>query len=265
MEVGRFKAVRHTMRLNSTMNVRPAIRGRQDFSSNFGLGFNNRFDLKYLSQETDSTLVEKKLDGVIDWSLNSSYNPQGLPGRQWQPISSGLTVKPGQSRYLKLKVSNSIDPYTLSLLSTRFTYGLSFGGRFDVGQVAEMEEPQRNAAIDALGVDLEQHAGFIFDSPCANPIEGLEGLVIGIEPIDLGPVTVGGTLGLGAFSFERPIEPPPTDPNAATTEIQKVFYGKIFAVIALLYFFESHISVLITCCHSTPLSLSFIGILKDTI
>jgi lipopolysaccharide export system protein LptA len=158
MEVGRFRAVRHTMRLNSSMNIRPAIRNRQNFSSSVGLGFNNRFDLKYMSQESDTTLVEKKLDGVIDWALNTSYVPQALPGTQWKPISSGLTVKPGQSRYLKLKVSNSIDPYTLSLLSTRFTYGLSFGGRLDVGQVAEMEEQQRNAAIDQLGVDLVAEA-----------------------------------------------------------------------------------------------------------
>ena len=40
-------------------------------------------------------------------------------------------------------------------------------------------------------------------------------------------------MGLGRFSFERPIEPPPTDPNAATTEIQKVLYGKIAGEITV--------------------------------
>ena len=95
---------------------------------------------------------------MIDWSLSTSYNPQAAPGEQWGDISSGLTVKPGQSRYLKLKVSNSIDPYTLALMSTRFTYGLSFTGRLDVGEVQEMEEPQRNSAIDQLGIDLAAEA-----------------------------------------------------------------------------------------------------------
>ncbi len=158
MNIGRFRAVRHTARFNTSLSVRPGLRNRQDFGSSIGLGFDNRFDLKYVSQENDTTLTEKKLDGVIDWSLNTSYNPQGQPGRRWGDISSGLTVKPGQSKYLKLKVSNSIDPVDLALKSTRFTYGLSFGGRLDLGEVAEMEEPQRNSAIDKLGVDLAAEA-----------------------------------------------------------------------------------------------------------
>ncbi|MEN8005976.1 MAG: putative LPS assembly protein LptD [Candidatus Krumholzibacteriota bacterium] len=158
MNVGRFRAVRHTARFNSSWNVRPGLRNRQDYGSSIGLGFDNRFDLKYVSQENDTTFTEKKLDGVIDWSLNTSYNPQGASGERWNDISSGLTVKPGQSRYLKLKVSNSIDPYSLALKSTRFTYGLSFAGKLDVGDVAEMEEQKRNSAIDRLGVDLQAAA-----------------------------------------------------------------------------------------------------------
>ncbi len=153
MNVGRFRAVRHTMRLNSSMSVRPGIRNRQDFGSSIGLNFDNRFDLKYVSQENDTTFTEKKLDGVIDWTLSSSFNPQAAPRLQWAPISSGLTVKPGQSRFLKLKVSNSIDPNTLALRSTRFTYGLSFNGRLDMGNVQEAEKQNRNAALDRLGFD----------------------------------------------------------------------------------------------------------------
>ena len=154
LKVGRFRALRHTARFNSSWSVRPGLKNRQDYSSTIGLGFDNRFDLKYMSQENDTTLTEKKLDGVIDWSLNTSYNPQGPPTRRWGDISSGLTVKPGQSRYLRLKVNNSIDPNTLALKSTRFSYQLSFSGRLDVGDVGEVQEQERNAAIDQLGVDL---------------------------------------------------------------------------------------------------------------
>jgi lipopolysaccharide export system protein LptA len=154
MNVGRFRAVRHTARFNSSWNVRPGLKNRQTYGSSIGLGFDNRFDLKYMSQENDTTLTEKKLDGVIDWSLNTSYNPQAEPNQRWNDISSGLTVKPGQSRYLRLKVSNSIDPYSLALKSTRFTYGLSFSGRLDVGEVEQIQEQERNSAIDKLGQDL---------------------------------------------------------------------------------------------------------------
>ncbi len=154
LNVGRFRAVRHTARFNSSWSVRPGLKNRQTYGSTVSLGFDNRFDLIYMSQENDTTFTEKKLDGVIDWALNTSYNPQGEPGRRWSDISSGLTVKPGQSRYLRLKVNNSIDPYSLALKSTRFTYGLSFSGRLDVGYVEEIEEQERNRAIDQLGVDL---------------------------------------------------------------------------------------------------------------
>ena len=158
LNVGRFRAVRHTARFNSSWNVRPGLKDRQTYSSSIGLGFDNRFDLKYISQENDSTFTEKKLDGVIDWTLNTSYNPQGASGQRWADISSGLTVKPGQSRYLRLKVSNSIDPYSLALKSTRFTYNLSFSGRLDVGEVGQVEEEKRNSAIDRLGVDFQAEA-----------------------------------------------------------------------------------------------------------
>jgi lipopolysaccharide export system protein LptA len=158
MNVGRFRAVRHTARFNSSWNVRPGLKNRQTYGSSIGLGFDNRFDLKYMSEENDTTLTEKKLDGVIDWTLNTSYNPQGEPKRRWSDISSGLTVKPGQSRYLKLKVSNSIDAYSLALKSTRFTYGLSFSGRLDVGEVEQIKEQERNSAIDQLDQEVAASA-----------------------------------------------------------------------------------------------------------
>ena len=154
LEVGRLKALRHTARFNTSWNLAPGLGSKQAHRTSVGLGFDNRFDLKYLSAENDSTLTEKKLDGVIDWSLRTSFSPKAEPGQQWGEISSGLTVKPGQSRYLKLKVSNTIDPYTLALKRTAFTYGLSFSGRLDVGEVPAQEEQKRSAAIDRLGIDL---------------------------------------------------------------------------------------------------------------
>ncbi len=154
LEVGRFRAIRHTMRLNSSWNVTPGIRDRQDYRTSVGLGFDNRFDLKYLSAQGDSTFTEKKLDGVVDWSLRTSYQPQASNGRFWSDISSGLTIKPGQSRYLTAEGQQHDRPEDLALKSTRFSYGLSFKGRLDVGQVAAADEQLRNSAIDRLGIDL---------------------------------------------------------------------------------------------------------------
>lgn len=155
LQVGRLKALRHTARFNTSWNLSPGLGSKQRHSTSIGLNLNNRIDVKYLGAGSDSTITEKKLDGVIDWSLSTSFSPKAPVDRQWSDISSGLTVKPGQSRYLKLQVTNSIDPYKFALKSTRFTYQLSFSGRLDVGEVPEVEERQRNEAIDRLGIDLE--------------------------------------------------------------------------------------------------------------
>jgi lipopolysaccharide export system protein LptA len=159
IKVGRLQALRHTLRLNSSYNLNPGLAGgRQAHSTSVGLSLNNRFDLKYLGGDADSTLTEKKLDGLLDWGLSTNYSPKNEPGDRWGIISSNLSIKPGKSRALSLKVANSIDPKTLSLQSTRFNYGLSFSGRADVGAVTEAPADVRNAGIDRLGVDKEAAA-----------------------------------------------------------------------------------------------------------
>ncbi len=158
LQMGRLQALRHTARFNTSWSLSPGLGSKQAHNTSVGLSFDNRFDLKYLGADSDTTFVEKKLDGVIDWSLRTSFSPKAEPGQQWGDISSGLTVKPGQSRYLKLKVSNTIDPKTLALKRTSFTYGLSFSGRLDVGQVPAIQEEKKNSAIDRLGIDLVEGA-----------------------------------------------------------------------------------------------------------
>ncbi len=156
LHVGRLQALRHTARFNTSWTLSPGLGSKQAHSTSLSLSWDNRLDLKYLGADSDSTLTAKKIDGVIDWSLRTSYNPKAEPGKQWADISSGLTIKPGQSRYLKLKVSNTIDPYLLALKRTSFTYGLSFRGKLDVGEVPAEAEMKRNSAIERLGVELKE-------------------------------------------------------------------------------------------------------------
>lgn len=153
-QVGRLRAIRHTLKLNSTWSLTPGLSSGQVHNTSVSLSMDNRLDAKYLGAGSDSTMTEKKLDGLLDWSLSTSYSPKREPGERWGTISSGLTVKPGQSQALRLKVSNSIDPTTLALMSTRFTYGLNFSGKVDLGKVPAPPPERRNQAIDRLGVDL---------------------------------------------------------------------------------------------------------------
>lgn len=152
VQVGRLRAVRHTVRLGSSWNVSPALGDKQPYNTSLSLSLDQRFDVKYRSGAADSTGTDKKLDGVIDWTLNTSYSPRRSAGQRWGDIASGLTIRPGQSRYLQLKVSNTIDAQRLALKDTRFSYGVNFSGRLDLGQVRIETEQRRNPAIERLGL-----------------------------------------------------------------------------------------------------------------
>jgi hypothetical protein len=123
-------------------------------SQSVSLSVGNRFDVKYAAEAAGGdTTVTKKLDGLIDWQLGTSYNPEA-PVRRWTNIGSALTFKPGQSRNLRFKVNNTIDPYKWVILSTRLTYGLTLNGRIDTGGYQEeREERQRSAGLERLGVE----------------------------------------------------------------------------------------------------------------
>lgn len=151
-EIGRLRAIRHTVRMGSSWSVSPALGDKQPYSTALSLTLEQRFDVKYRPAGTDTAAADKKLDGVIDWTLGTSYNPRRPEGQRWADIASGLTIKPGQSRYLQLKVSNTIDARKLALKDTRFSYGVNFSGRLDLGKVEAEAERKRNAAIERLGL-----------------------------------------------------------------------------------------------------------------
>ncbi len=153
VRVGALRAIRHTLRFTTGWSVRPALRGRQSFGSSYNFSLGNRFDVKYASGGKDSTETTKKLDGLVDWDLGTSYNPKAPSGDRWSDIRSSLQIRPGQANYLKLRVTNTIDPRNLALKSTNFTYGLSFSGRLDTGAGGAVPEAERNGAIDRLGLE----------------------------------------------------------------------------------------------------------------
>ena len=167
LRLGRLRGLRHTLRFSVGHAWRPSLGEKQRQSESFSFSLGNRFDLKYLKgSESDSTAEIGKLDGLLDWSLSTSYNPQAEPAQRWADIGSSIAIKPGRSRHLNFKVNNSIDPYEWKILSTRFTYGLNLQGRLDTGGSEELIEPPRNQAIERLGVSAD------------STVVGTEGLVV---------------------------------------------------------------------------------------
>ena len=151
LPLGRLRAFRHTFRFSANYAWRPSLGSKQLQNESVGFSIGNRFDLKYLSgSPSDSTAETKKLDGVLDWSLGFSYDPART--LMWSPISSNITIRPGQGRNLNMKVGNTVDPYRWKVVDTRVTYGFNIAGRFDTGGEVKDAELELNDAIDRLGI-----------------------------------------------------------------------------------------------------------------
>jgi hypothetical protein len=158
INLGVIRTLRHTLRLGTGWTLRPGLSGHQDHSTSYTFSMGNVIDVKYLSADSDTTLTEKKLDGLLDWDLSTGYSPKAAPDRRWSDIRSSLLVRPGQSRFLRLQVNNTIDPKKLALKSTTFNYGLNFSSRFDLGGVSAPPPPARSAAIERLGLPADASA-----------------------------------------------------------------------------------------------------------
>jgi lipopolysaccharide export system protein LptA len=149
--IGRLRGLRHTMRLSVSHRLSPTIANKQSRSESYSFSLGNRFDLKYAAAGSDSTEELKKMDGILDWSLGTSYSPDREKDERWGTINNNFTIKPGNNRNLKLTLTNSVDPQAMRVTSTRIVYGLNLSGRFDTGGQEMIVEQKRNSAIDMLG------------------------------------------------------------------------------------------------------------------
>ncbi len=151
--IGSLRGMRHTMKFSMSHSWRPEIGGTQTADQRFGFTLGNRIDLKFADDgeaSADSTESFRKLDGVVDWNLSTSYDPDLDRDDRWSTIQSTFRFKPGSSRNAQITVNSSIDPYEMRVTSTRFNYNLGVSGRIDTGGEIVVPEPETNEAIAAL-------------------------------------------------------------------------------------------------------------------
>jgi len=150
VRLGPLQAIRHTLNLTTGVSYRPQLGSKQERGNSYSFSVGNRFDVKYLGRsDRDTTATAKKIDGLIDWGLSTSYNPEAERG--WGQIGSSVTFRPGTSRNLNFTLKQAVDPYAWHVVSTQFTYGFGFSGRFDTGYAGHAREDERSAAIERLG------------------------------------------------------------------------------------------------------------------
>jgi lipopolysaccharide export system protein LptA len=182
---GRLSALRHT--LEPRANYSYSIASDQDEGRHFvSLSLANRLDIKY---EDDGK--EVRHDGVIDWSLSGSYNPQA--DKEWSTVSSRLTLN--RQGPFRVDISQTYDPYKKKITSTQIPFALRLSGRLPsyeppvaeerLNRVAEEEGP---AAADADSLGPNDRWGFQPD--LQTPLTGVQevGLNQGGGPLgwDLG-------------------------------------------------------------------------------
>ncbi len=123
--IGSLRALRHTIEPTATYAYTAALSG-VTANHGVGLGLRNTLDAKV---EKDST--EKRVDGLLEWALSTSYDPD-LEERRWGNIGSTLTLN--RHGPLRLTVSQTIDPYRRKIVSTSIPFTFRLAGSFGGGE-----------------------------------------------------------------------------------------------------------------------------------
>jgi lipopolysaccharide export system protein LptA len=168
-------AIRHRLEPRASLSYTPEIAGQQHRSTSVNLSLGNTVDVKVqrrkrvqaAAADVDTTgvpgtgegiglasgQVETRLDGLLDWSLATSYNPtamgaRGQPDRKFGNISSTITVN--RSGPLRLTISQTYDPYRGRILETRIPFALRLAGKFGYGDVG-LQAEARNRVVEEEG------------------------------------------------------------------------------------------------------------------
>ena len=164
---GGIRALRHTIEPTATYSYAAALSG-QAARQGLGLSLRNALDAKVADGDK-----EKRIDGLLDWSLSTSYNPDLV--RRWNNVNSLLTLN--RHGPLRLTVSQVIDPYQRKIVSTSVPFSLRLAGSFGGPPAEEKERLNRIAREEgpltapADSVQPTENWGF---SP--KPTDGLETL-----------------------------------------------------------------------------------------
>ena len=177
-QVGALRALRHTIEPRANYAFRPAISAGQNVSHSVNVSLSNRLDLKY-----DSNGQEVRRDGVIDWQLSSSWNPDRA--LQWSNVNSSLTLN--RQGPLRVTVAQVYDPNQGKIISTSIPFSLRLKGSIpgysapdppgDLNLVAE-EEGETFAYDDSLE---GRNGRWGFEPEATGAFDDIQDLEVGAE------------------------------------------------------------------------------------
>jgi lipopolysaccharide assembly outer membrane protein LptD (OstA) len=172
-------AIRH--RIDPSASTGYTFLGTATGGRAIGLSLGNTIDVKY---ERDGK--ERRLDGLFDWRLTTSYlptalGPPGQPDRKFGTISSFITInRPGP---LTLTISQDYDPYTGRILRTQIPFAFKLSGRFGYGDTG-LEAEERNRVVREEGAARDTSAAA--DTTGASGLGTTDAALRDVEPVRVG-------------------------------------------------------------------------------
>lgn len=199
--IGRFRALRHVFSPQATYTYTPG-RGTRPANQTVSMSIRNTFDMKVATD--DSTTNEagvqeeslRKLSNVINWTLQTSYDPDLPQDQAWSDIRSAVA---GQFYGVNLQWNQTIDPYEWQMESQNATARFTLRGSHPFGRsnslevrelniVAERDTSTAQAQRDDSGVSFTQTGDILpgrTDAASAGELELEEGLLPWYVSVDL--------------------------------------------------------------------------------
>ena len=180
--VGRLRGLRHSLTPAASYRFTPE-RDDRPRAQSVSLGLRNALELKVAGRDTTETGEEqvRKLPSVVIWNLATSYTPDRPKEKAWGNIGSTVNLA---LLGINVSVNHSIDPYTLEVLNTSATSGLTIAGTHPFGKSSKVEVGELNtvAASDTTrkdksgsGVEFVQRDEFGQERPVDKSLELEEG------------------------------------------------------------------------------------------
>lgn len=161
--LGPLRGIKHKASWSMSHNWRPKLGEDQPADQNFSFSLRNEFSAKVVdgSAPPDTTTGEeatRKLNQLISWSLNSSYDPDGEVGARWSDIRSSVGIRPGVTQAISLDLQQVFDPYARELRSTTVSSQLRLNGEWTLGGPLEVPVRPRNELLERLPDEPDSNA-----------------------------------------------------------------------------------------------------------
>jgi lipopolysaccharide assembly outer membrane protein LptD (OstA) len=168
--IGALRGIKHKATFSGSWNLTPGIAGYQDHRQSFGFRVGNELSLKIVDdraakkppaeeardeavgEEEEPEEAVRKLDQFIRWNLATSFNPDSPKNQQWANVTSDVFLRPGITDAVSFSMNQTIDPYELEVLSTRFSSDLRLRGGMDLGGTLRVREERKNPLVEQLSV-----------------------------------------------------------------------------------------------------------------